>query len=159
MTDNAGYCMAVTAKRDNMRLLAIVLGEKEGKVRNKETEELLDYGFNQYEMLKIKDKGEVLQEINIDKANPNKVTVTLDKDILVLQKRNDPKKEYTSEIKIDNIKLPLKKGDIIGKLLVKDGTNTIKQVNLVSNEDIKKENFFKLWFNILKNVFTGNLIS
>ncbi len=159
MTDNAGYCMAVTAKRDNMRLLAIVLGEKEGKVRNKETEELLDYGFNQYEMLKIKDKGEVLQEINIDKANPNKVTVTLDKDILVLQKRNDPKKEYISEIKIDNIKLPLKKGDIIGKLFVKDGTNTIKQVNLVSNEDIKKENFFKLWFNILKNIFTGNLIS
>lgn len=159
MTDNAGYCMAVTAKRDNMRLLAIVLGEKEGKVRNKETEELLDYGFNQYEMLKIKDKGEVLQEINIDKANPNKVTVTLDKDILVLQKRNDPKKEYTSEIKIDNIKLPLKKGDTIGKLLIKDGTNTIKQVNLISNEDIKKENFFKLWFNILKNVFTGNLIS
>ena len=44
-------------------------------------------------------------------------------------------------------------------LLVKDGTNTIKQVNLVSNEDIKKENFFKLWFNILKNVFTCNLIS
>ena len=144
MTDNAGYCMAVTAKRDNMRLLAIVLGEKEGKVRNKETEELLDYGFNQYEMLKIKEKGEVLQEINIDKANPNKVTVTLDKDILVLQKRNDPKKEYTSEIKIDNIKLPLKKGDIIGKLLVKDGTNTIKQVNLVSNEDITKKVYSKM---------------
>ena len=159
MTDNAGYCMAVTAKRDNMRLLAIVLGEREGKVRNKETEELLDYGFNQYEMIKIKEKGEVLEEINIDKANPNKVTVTLDKDILLLQKRNDPKKEYSSEIKIDNIKLPLKKGDVIGKLLVKDGTNTIKQVNLISNEDIKKENFLKLWFNIIKNVFTGNLIN
>ena len=159
MTDNAGYCMAVTAKRDNMRLLSIVLGEKEGKVRNKETEELLDYGFNQYEMIKIKEKGEILKEINIDKANPNKVTVTLDKDILVLQKRNNPKKEYTSEIKIDNLKLPLKKGDVIGKLLVKDGTNTIKQVNLVSNEDIKKENFFKLWLNVIKNVFTGNLIN
>ena len=159
MTDNAGFCMAVTAKRDNMRLLAIVLGEKEGKVRNKETEELLDFGFNQYEMLKIKEKGEVLEEINIEKANPNKVTVILDKDILVLQKRNDPKKEYTSEIKINNLKLPLKKGDVIGKLLIKDGTNTIKQVNLMSNEDIKKENFFKLWLNVIKNIFTGNLIN
>ena len=72
---------------------------------------------------------------------------------------NDPKKEYTSEIKIDNLKLPLKKGDIIGKLLVKDGTNTIKQVNLISNENIEKENFFKLWFNVIKNIFTGNLIN
>ena len=42
MTDNAGYCMAVTAKRNGMRILAIVLGEKEGKVRNKETMNLLD---------------------------------------------------------------------------------------------------------------------
>ena len=45
-TDNAGYCMAVTAKRGNMRLLAITLGEKSGKVRNNETMKLLDYGRN-----------------------------------------------------------------------------------------------------------------
>ncbi|MBQ4634349.1 MAG: D-alanyl-D-alanine carboxypeptidase, partial [Bacilli bacterium] len=56
MTDNAGYCMAVTAKRNNMRLLAVVLGEKEGKVRNKETSDLLDYGFNNYEVITIKKK-------------------------------------------------------------------------------------------------------
>ncbi len=42
MTDNAGYCMAVTAKREGMRILAMVLGEKEGKVRNRETAELRD---------------------------------------------------------------------------------------------------------------------
>ncbi len=58
MTDKAGYSMAVTAKRAKMRLLAIVLGEKEGKIRNKETSELLDYGFNTYEMITIKNKGE-----------------------------------------------------------------------------------------------------
>ena len=49
-TDNAGYCMAVTAKRGNMRLLAITLGEKSGKVRNNETMKLLDYGFNNYKI-------------------------------------------------------------------------------------------------------------
>ena len=48
MTDNAGYCMAVTAKRNGMRLLAIVLGEENGKVRNQETAELLEYGFSNY---------------------------------------------------------------------------------------------------------------
>ena len=40
--------MAVTAKRNGMRLLAIVLGESNGKIRNQETAELLDYGFNLY---------------------------------------------------------------------------------------------------------------
>ena len=158
MTDNAGYCMAVTAKRNNMRLLAIVLGEKEGKIRNKETEELLDYGFNQYEMIKIKDKGEILKEITIDKAIPNKVNVLLDKDVMILRKRNDEKKEYVSEIKINNLKLPIQKGDIIGKLIINDGTNTIKQVDLITDNNINKQNFLNLWFNTIINIFSGNLI-
>ena len=63
MTDNAGYCMAVTAKRDDMRLLAVVLGEKQGKVRNNETAALLDYGFNTYEVNTIKNKGDKVGEI------------------------------------------------------------------------------------------------
>ena len=45
-TDNAGYCLAATAKRNDLRLIAIVLGEKDSKVRNSETMSLLDYGFN-----------------------------------------------------------------------------------------------------------------
>ena len=53
-TDDALYTMAVTAKRDNMRLIAIVLGESEGKVRNNETMELLNYGFDNYKVKTIK---------------------------------------------------------------------------------------------------------
>ena len=44
-TDDAGYCLAATAKRNNLRLIGIVLGEKDSRIRNKETIELLDYGF------------------------------------------------------------------------------------------------------------------
>lgn len=158
MTDDAGYTMAVTAKRDGMRILAIVLGEKEGKVRNKETIELLDYGFNTYEVEIIKQKGEIVGEIEIDKATPAKIDAMVNDDVIVLRQKGQEKKEYVSEIKLDNVKLPLKKGDVIGKLLVKDGTNTIKQINLVSNKDMKKKNFFELWYNILKSSLIGDLI-
>ena len=109
MTDNAGYTMAVTAKRDGMRLLAVVLGEKEGKVRNKETMELLDYGFNNYEVEKIKQKGEVVDNIEIEKASPNKVDAIVASDVVVLKKKGEAKKDYQSEIKLNSITLPLKK--------------------------------------------------
>ena len=66
-TDNAGYCMAVTAKRDGMRLIAIVLGETSGKVRNQETSELLDYGFNLYKADIVKTKKDIITEIKINK--------------------------------------------------------------------------------------------
>ena len=159
MTDNAGYCMAVTAKRNGMRLLAIVLGEKEGKVRNKETAELLDYGFNTYEVTTIKNKDDVVGEITIDKADPERIDVKVKSDVTILRKKGEEKKDYSSEVKLNDVKLPIKNGDVIGKLLVKDGNNTIKQVDLVSSSDMEKRGFFELWLNLLKSVFTGDLIN
>ncbi len=159
MTDNAGYTMAVTAKRNDMRLLAIVLGEKEGKVRNKETADLLDYGFNNYETIKIKRKNEKVGTIQIEKANPSSIDVQVSSDVIILKKKDENNKEYSSEIKLNEIKLPLKKGEIVGKLMIKDGSNTIKQVDLISNIDMKKKNFFELWLNIIKSMFTGDLVN
>ena len=141
MTDNAGYCMAVTAKRNNMRLLAIVLGEKEGKVRNKETAELLDYGFNLYEVTTIKQKGEELGTISLDKANLEKVKIIANQDVTVLKKQSEKKKEYKSNVVLNTLKLPIYKGDVIGKLIVKDDLgNMIEEVKITVSEDLKKIN-------------------
>ena len=157
MTDNAGYCMAVTAKRNNMRLLAVVLGEKEGKVRNKEVASLLDYGFNMYEITTIKNKGEVVGETYFDKADSDKINVVVADDVTILKKTGEMDKEYSSEVKLDNFKLPLKKGDKIGKLLVKDGNNIIKEVAIESDRDINKTSFLKLFWNMLKGIMTGDV--
>jgi len=159
MTDNAGYCMAVTAKRGNMRILAIVLGEKEGKVRNAETAKLLDYGFNNYEVVTVRNKGDKVGEITFDKALPEKIDITLDEDIVVMRKRGEDKKEYKSEVKLNNLILPIKSNEEIGKLLIKDNNEIIKEVQLKSNHDMKKRGFFDLWGNILKSIFTGDLIN
>ena len=159
MTDRAGYCMAVTAKRDNMRILAIVLGEKEGKVRNQETAELLDYGFNNYEVVTVKKSGEKVGEISIDKAMPEKIDIMVEDDITVMQKRGDNNKEYKSEVKLNTINLPIKKGEVIGKLLVKDNNTVVKEIALKSNQDMEKRGFFNLWGSILKSMFTGDLIN
>lgn len=158
MTDNAGYCMAVTAKRNNMRLLAIVLGEREGKVRNKETASLLDYGFNLYEVTTIKNKNEIVGETYFDKADTDKINVVVDEDVTILKKQSDEDIEYNCEVKLDNIKLPIKSGEKIGKLLVKDNNTIIKEVNIVSDRDIKKTSFIKLFFNMLKSVITGDIL-
>lgn len=157
MTDNAGYCMAVTAKRNNMRLLAVVLGEKEGKVRNNETTALLDYGFNLYEVTTIKNKGEVVGETYFDKADNDKINIVVKDDVTILKKTSELEKEYNSEVKLDNFKLPLKKGEKIGKLLIKDDNNIVKEVDIVSDRDINKTSFLKLFWNILKGVMTGDI--
>lgn len=157
-TDAAMYCMAVTAKRNDMRLLAITLGEKEGKVRNKETAELLDYGFNLYKVETIKKKGEELGTISIDKADIPKIKIIANQDVTVLKNKNDKKEEYKSNVILNTLKLPIKKGDMIGKLVVKDSLgNMIDEVNITVENDIKKDNYFNIFLKILKGVITGDL--
>ena len=68
-TDNAGYCLAATAKRNGMRLIAIVLGENTAKIRNSETTGLLDYGFNNKKVQNIKKSDDVIKKVTLDKAS------------------------------------------------------------------------------------------
>ena len=154
-TDNAGYCMAVTAKRDDMRLISITLGEKSGKVRNSETMELLDYGFNNYKVNLIKSKNEIIKEIALDKADKEKIGITPVEDVNILSKKSDSFIRYNTEIKLNDINYPITKGDIIGKILVKDNNKVIRTVDLTVNDNIKKVGFINLFGRTLRNILSG----
>jgi len=157
-TDNAGYTMAVTAKRDNMRILAIVLGEAESKIRNKEIEELLDYGFNLYKVNIIKKKGEVVDNVKLKKGNIDTVDIVLNQDVTVLSKKSDSDKAYKEKIILDEINLPLKKNSKVGTLeLYSNDNNKIGTFELVINQDIKKKSLISIFLDNLKDIIIGNL--
>lgn len=157
-TDAAGYTMAVTAERDNMRLIAIVLGETSGKARNQDATDLLDYGFNTYKVDLLNKKNEVVKELEIEKGNKSKVNAILKHDVSILRKKSDAGINYDTSVKINDIKLPLKKGDVVGKLEVLDNGNVIKSENLIIDEDVSKINYFKHLYNSFKNIISGNFI-
>ena len=155
-TDNAGYTMAVTAKRGKMRLIAIVLGESEGKVRNRETSELLDYGFNMYKVDTIKEKGSVVDKIKVKKGNVKNIELTLGEDALVLSKKSDSPKEYKEKVIVDDIKLPLKKNSRIGTFELYDKDEKIGEYPLITNKDIKKKGLIKVILDNMKDIIIGN---
>lgn len=157
-TDNAKYCMAVTAKRDNMRLIAVVLGEDSGKIRNAETMEMLDYGFNLYKVDLVKGKNDVIAKIKIDKASKDKINVYPKIDITILGKKSDASLKYDLEFKKGKIELPLKKGSVVGSIFVKNGNNIVTKVDAIVNEDINTIGFFKLLLNNFKDIASGTLI-
>lgn len=156
-TDKAKYCMAVTAKKNDMRILAIVLGEEVSKVRNKETTELLDYGFNTYKINVIKKQGDVIDNIKIKKGSKKSIDVILNSDVTVLSKKNEQDKEYQEKIILDEIKLPINKNTKVGILELYDGNNKIGSFDLVSKDSVNKTGFFKIVLDNLKDITTGNL--
>lgn len=155
-TDAAGYCLAATANKNNMRLIAIVLGEDNSKVRNSETMALLDYGFDLYEVTVIEKKNTKIDTITLDKANKEKVDIILKDNVSIFKKKTDKEIKYTTELKLDHVKLPVKKGDKVGSVIVKDKNNkTITTTEVTVKEDIKKINVFGLYLRNLKEIMTS----
>ncbi len=157
-TDNAGYCLAATAKKNNMRLVAIVLGEENSKVRNNETMALLDYGFDLYEVKLIEKKGKKIDTLTLDKANKEKVDIILKNDITLFKKKTDKDIKYTTELVLDDVSLPIKKGTPVGKVIVKDNNNQkLTEVEVTCKEDIHKINIFGLYIRNIKEMLTSTI--
>lgn len=157
-TDAAKYCLAATAKRDDLRLIAIVLGEDNSGVRNSEAMSLLDYGFNNYKIEILKTKDDVVKEIILDKATSPKISLVPLNDIAILSKKSADNKKYTYEIKITNNKLPLKIGDEAGKIIVKDSNNNnVKEEGLTVTENVDRFSFLGLFCKTLTDMMVGNM--
>ena len=150
-TDAAGYCMAVTAKRNGMRLLAVVLGEESGKVRNSEVSELLDYGFDNYKTIILKNKNEVIDTIILEKGSKRETNIYLKEDASILMKQSDNENGYDTEISINDISLPLKKNDVVGKFYIKKDNNIVDTIDLIIKEDLYSKKIYELFFDLLKN--------
>lgn len=156
-TDAAKYCMSVTAKRDDMRLIAIIIGEEVSKVRNAETTALLDYGFNLYKLQVIKKQDTVIQKLKFNMGTKDSIDVKLEKDITILSKKSEPNKTYTEKVIVNDTKLPLTKNQKIGVLELYDGSNKIGDYNLIISDNVKKKNLFRVFIDNLKNMITGDL--
>lgn len=156
-TDAAKYCMAVTSKRNGMRILAIVLGEDVSKVRNQETTALLDYGFNLYEVSVLRKKDEVVDKVKVERSNSEKVEIVTKEEISILKKKNEAAKEYTQKVELDKISLPLKKNDVVGKLKVFDGNNLIGKYDLIVNKNVSKKKFLQILGDNLRDIVVGRL--
>ena len=156
-TSEAGYCITTTAKRNNMRLITVVMGEPTSQVRNAETTTMLDYGFNTYQIDKILSKDTIISKENVLLGEKNTVEITPKEDITILNTKIGTKRNITYELELDDIKAPLKIGDKVGKINVIEDNKTIMTIDAIANNNIKKLNIFKSYYKELLSILKGNL--
>lgn len=154
-TQSAGYCLTATAKRNNLRLISVVMGEDTSDLRSADTVKMLNFGFNTYKANLIMEKDKVIGKVRIIQGKKEDADVVLKEDAIELLNVKDKKSNYSFNILVDKVKAPIKKGDVIGKSDVIDAEgNVIDSVDITVNEDINKANFFDyLKRNI--NIVTG----
>lgn len=151
-TSNAGYCLTATAKKGDLRLISVVMGEDTTENRSSDTVKLLNYGFNTFKLNTIKLNTEVLGKVRVEEGKQDFTEVVLVNNATEILKISEENKEYTFNIKIDKVKAPVKHGDTIGTAEIIDNEgNIIDEVDVTVKDDILKAN---LWDYLWKNVKT-----
>ena len=150
-TAKAGYCLTATAKKNNLRLISVVMGEESIEKRSQDTVKLLNYGFNTYKVNLIKDKKEILGKVKVEKGKKEYVDVVLVNDAIELLNVNDKVSKYNFKIDIEKIVAPVKKGNVIGKVqILNEDNKIINEVDITVKEDVKKANIWDLFLRNLR---------
>ena len=157
-TGEAGFCLTATAKRNGMRIIAVVMGEPDSKTRTSDVSSMLDYAFAQYETETFLSTESILGTININKGKKEFVNIVPKENVTILNKKTDNKKNATYNLEMYDIKLPLKKGDVVGKLSVYVDDNLYRDIDVTVSEDIEKADILTLYGRYLKKMITGDIV-
>lgn len=144
-TSEAKFCLSATAKRDNLRVVAVVLGEPNTKTRNAEVTKMFDYAFSQYTSLPIFKTGDVIGTIRIEKGEQPKLEITATHPYSVLMKKGDAGDDIRHELQLKpNLKAPIAVGQSLGKLVVYKGDRIVSEFPIESPVEVKKAGWWKL---------------
>jgi len=153
-TTKSGYCITATAKRNNMRLISVVMGEENNKIRNQDTIALLNYGFSNFKIETILKSDADLGKINIKSGKSEYAKLKLMNDAVDLVNILEQNK-YNYKIIKDKISAPLKVGDKVGSLIIYANDIKIKEYDLTIDKDIKKAGYFDYLKRNIKYFFRG----
>lgn len=137
-TEEAGYCLAASAKRDQTRLIAVVMGTKSEAARTRETQKLLSYGFRYYETRKLYSAADVLNTARLWFGEQESIEMALAEDLYLTLPRGEGNSVDINISTPDLTEAPIRRGQTLGQLVVTLDGEVLAERNLVAIEDVKK---------------------
>ncbi|MGD6781371.1 D-alanyl-D-alanine carboxypeptidase family protein [Sutcliffiella horikoshii] len=145
-TQEAKYCLTATAKKDNMRVIAVVFGAPTPKDRNAQITNMLDFAFSQYKTHPMYERNVAVGRVEISKGSQKEVDAVTSEPISVLTKKGENTDDVEKIITVDeNVKAPVKKGDKVGKIVLKKGGKVLSESDLVAAKDSMEASWWQLF--------------
>ena len=151
-TSEAGYCIAASANKNDMRIITVVIGAESGAKRFSESASLLDWAYANYENKKIFTQGQELEPITVEKSKVKEITPILEEGYSVVTKKGTESNITTKVDFNDNLSAPIKKGEKIGTAYVLKDNVVLKEINILSSCDANKISYFEALKEVLDNV-------
>jgi D-alanyl-D-alanine carboxypeptidase (penicillin-binding protein 5/6) len=154
-TDAAGYCLAASAKRGDMRLVSVVLNTASEKARAEQTLALLNWGFANFETWVPYKAGSKLSDAAVWMGAVDGVELGVDRDVALTIPRGSAA-QLAAAVTIDpEIRAPLHKGDRKGTLTIRLGDQVLLEQPLVALQDVEQGGIFKRLWHWLRLFFGG----
>ena len=137
-TEEAGYSLTASVKRDNRRIILVLGGLPTMKARAQESERLIDWAFREFNDYKLFAAGDKVEDAEVWLGSEPKVPLTVAKDLVVTLPRK-ARKDMKVTIDYDRpVPAPIKKGDALGKLVVTAPDVPPTEVALVAGADVDR---------------------
>mgnify|MGYP000964547480 FL=1 len=153
-TDEAGYCLVSTMKikkgESEFRIISVLMGAKTKADRAQYMKDMLNYAKQNIETRKLIDIEKFTKKIDVKSASNGYVELVPKEDIERVSMKGI---NYTTEVNVGEVKLPLKKGDKVGEILIKNSNEVIATVDLVAKEDYSKAGLLSRTVRLIKTIF------
>jgi serine-type D-Ala-D-Ala carboxypeptidase (penicillin-binding protein 5/6) len=141
-TNDAGYCLVSSAMRDNMRLLAVIMGSPSESTRVDDSERLLNYGFRFFETHELYKAGQAVTQMPVYKGKRTTLNIGMREDQYVTIPNGQYQRLNINTKTPKNLQAPVTKGDRVGELLIQFDNNIIANYPLYALEDLPKGGIF-----------------
>lgn len=154
-TEEAGFCLTASVKRDGRRLIGAMGGMSSMKERSEETEKLMSWGFREFNNYKIVEKGKIIKEIPVWMGDEKTVNLVVDQDFSVTVKKSLASKIVVTSIYDIPAQAPIKKGDKLGELKIEIPERDEIIIPLVADKDVAKKGVFSKIIANIKYIMFG----
>ena len=156
-TEEAGFCLVASAKKENRRLISVMAGLKSNKERSEEAEKLMSWGFREFSNYTIFKNGQVIAEIPVWQGNEESIKLIVDHDIRRTLKKSSVNKIKMTAVYDKPVAAPIKKGDKLGVIKVDIPGQGNFEIPLTSDRDVKKLGFFGRIMSNLRYLLFGEI--
>ena len=137
-TNEARYCLSATAKKDGMRLIAVVLGTPAGQTRFDEARAMLEYGFASWQMVSPVKAGDALNmDVPVRLGGRDNVSAVCGGTSTLLLRRGEREKISLEAALREEVQAPVKAGDLLGEIRVNQGDKVVQVLPAVAGEDVE----------------------
>ena len=150
-TEDAKYCLSATAERNGMEFIAVILGAKDPELRNSDAAALLNHGFANYSLCRLRPEEE-LPRLRVEMGKEDFLPLRCGGEEFSLIPKSNAEIKYELNIP-ELVRAPVKKGQILGELIVRGGESELARVPVISDAEVKKIGFWGIYMKLAESLF------